>query len=107
MPSRRTSTMCSTRKLRRSMTIVVCIGAAAAAAAGIGGCQRLGNTPPEQLNPTPLVVDEAMQRRDWQPPQPATYENMSVVARPTGVKWTTADDMPERRRVLADPALWV
>jgi hypothetical protein len=47
-----------------------------------------------------------MQRRDWQPPQSAYYENTSVVARPTGEKWEPASDMPERAPRVADPLLW-
>jgi hypothetical protein len=36
-----------------------------------------------EVNPTPIVVDEAMQRRDW-PLQTASYENGVTVAGPTG-----------------------
>jgi hypothetical protein len=62
----------------------VCRACAAVVAAGLlSGCQFTGPTPPaEKLNSTPLVVDEAMQLRDWEPVS-ATYQSGATVAGPT------------------------
>ena len=90
--------MCS---IRNCVTLVI-LGASMLAV----GCQRMGNTPPEQLNPTPIVVDEAMQHRDWDQ-QAAYYTNTSVVARPTGELYEVKPDLgAERRHIYVDPVVW-
>ena len=74
--------------------------------ASVSGCQRISNTPPERLNPEPIVVDEAMQHRDW-PEQNAYYTNTSVVARPTGERYEVKPDLgAERRHIYVDPVVW-
>ena len=80
--------------------------ALAAGAALAAGCARAPKPAPEPFSASPMVVDEAMQRRDWQPPQASYYENTSVVARPTGEKWEASWTMPARRHVWADPLVW-
>ena len=55
--------MSSTRKLPRC---VASLSAGVLASAGmLSGCQRVQQTPPDTLNDSPLLVDEAMQIRDW------------------------------------------
>ncbi len=56
----------------------------------MGGCQTVNPVPPPSpLNTTPLVVDEAMQNRDWEPTA-AAYQNDVVTANPTD--WTLHPD---------------
>jgi hypothetical protein len=51
------------------------------------GCQRqTAIAPADELSAQPILVDGAMQLRNW-PATSATYENWSVVAGPHGFWW--------------------
>ncbi|MGH7176457.1 MAG: hypothetical protein ACREJC_03665 [Tepidisphaeraceae bacterium] len=63
--------------IRKMSVAMLCAGL------GFCGCVRRGNIAPDQTNPTPLVVDQAMELRNWEQSQ-AMYENMTVIAGPTG-----------------------
>jgi len=68
--------MSSTRNLALACSALLAAGL-------LSGCQVSGPTPPvEQLNPTPLVIDEAMQLRDWEPVT-AFYQSGATIAGPT------------------------
>src|SRR4051812_913628 len=70
------------------------LGAAAAAAVVTStGCRAYQNTPPEPFNAPPVVVDEAMQKRDW-PMSVARYESGVTVAGPTGFYWEADPNLP-------------
>jgi hypothetical protein len=71
---------------------------AAAAALGIAalaspGCQRYRNVPRGAVKDEPVVIDEAMQIRDWEPSS-ARYTNPRFIAGPTGFLYQPAYDMP-------------
>lgn len=69
------------------------------------GFQRATNRPrPDPLNDAPLVVDEAMQKREWDRSS-AFYKPPVVVAGPT---WLTfrGDEKTERTDVITDPAIF-
>jgi hypothetical protein len=74
----------------------------------MGGCgMQLAKNDPQvdRLNDTPLVVDEAMQKRDWDR-STAYYQPSTVVAGPT---WLTfrGDEKAERVDVLTDPFIFL
>jgi len=66
------------------------------------GCQGVSKTyPPAPVNNTPLVVDEAMQIRDWDR-KTSYYANGATVAGGTAYCWETADWVKEGDRKLTD-----
>jgi len=52
------------------------------------GCQRAVNVPQGPLSETPVVVDQAMQLREWEPVS-AYYQNPRFIAGPTGFNYET------------------
>src|SRR5688500_17907723 len=70
----------------------------------IAGCQGISHEqPPAPVNDTPLVVDEAMQIRDWDR-STNYYANGATVAGGTGYVWETADWVsPGHRRFVDAP----
>ena len=93
--------MCSIRNGVRTIII------SAAGAAGLllaGGCQF--NVPPaqEKLNDAPLLVDEAMQKRDWDR-SVSYYANGDAVAGGTGYMFQTHETIPPGYRRLTDPGV--
>jgi len=73
----------------------------------VPGCQGIQHEqPPAPVNDTPLVVDEAMQVRDWDRTT-NYYANGATVAGGTGYVWEVADwvDSGHRRFVDAPVAL--
>src|SRR5689334_13883954 len=73
--------------------------------AGIG-CQSALPGPSERLSTKPLVVDEAMQRRDWEPTT-AHYQSGATVAGPTGFWWEADQSRPEWQQGLVETPLFV
>ena len=70
------------------------------------GFQRATNKPrADRLNDAPLVVDEAMQKREFERSS-AYYQRPVVVAGPT---WLTfrGDEKTERTDAITDPAIFV
>ncbi|MGH7213364.1 MAG: hypothetical protein ACREIT_01085 [Tepidisphaeraceae bacterium] len=96
--------MFSIRNVARGIAVVVFGGLGGALPAG---CQ-IANQPtkPEPLVETPLVVDEATQRRDWDR-SIAYYANTSVVAGPTLFIWEAPEDMPDWQRGAWEPLLFI
>src|SRR5687768_7020394 len=72
--------MCSIRKTycRRAPMML-----ALAAASGLAGCWTSPKPVPEEHSTEPLVIDEAIQQRDW-PRTEATFQAGGVDAGPTG-----------------------
>ena len=68
------------------------------------GCQGIDREqPPAPVNDTPLVVDEAMQIRDWDR-STNYYANGATVAGGTGYVWEVADWVnPGHRRFIDAP----
>ena len=67
-----------------------------------GGCQSI--VPPSQMskvNDAPLVVDRAMEIRDWDR-ETSHYANGSTVAGGTGYLWQTHETIPQDYRRFAD-----
>jgi hypothetical protein len=71
---------------------------------GMGGCQLVQKEqPPAPVNNTPLVVDEAMQMRDWDR-STNYYANGATVAGGTAYVWEVADwANPDHRRFIDGP----
>lgn len=70
------------------------IGLPALALVSIGGCEGFQNAPPpDKLNDTPLVIDQAMQNRDWDRSS-VEYTNTTILAAPTRQTWVPRQDMP-------------
>lgn len=75
--------------------------------AGSIGCQRTATTSrPEPLNETPLVVDEAIQLRDWER-STAYYPNGAVVAGNTGFFFEPDENLSNWQYLLIEPPLFV
>jgi hypothetical protein len=96
--------------LKVSQTLVAVGGAVVMA---LSGCQgdsnpfaRARNTPPEPLNAEPLMVDEAMQLRDWNRVT-ALYASGDTAAGATGFPFTTRQDQPEWRYAALETPLFV
>jgi len=71
-----------------------------------GGCQVVSPTPPvEKMNTTPLVIDEAMQIRDWEPVT-AYYDSGAVVAGPHNFPLEPSPDLPYGFDFLTDNVLF-
>jgi len=90
--------MCSIRKNHRMIVV------AALTLGGLVGCQA--NVPPtmSKVNSTPVVVDDAMQKRDWDR-STAYYANGDTVAGGTGYMFQIHETIPEEWRRLADPVV--
>jgi hypothetical protein len=94
--------MFSIRNLSRS-TSTVSLGVLALAGTIVAtGCQRIQRPQPDRLNDTPLVVDEAMQIRDWDR-STSVYANGATVAGATRLTFEPSDDGPIN--YAADPAI--
>lgn len=75
--------------------------------AGCGSLiQPVRNSPPATLNPAPLVVDQAMQLRDWDRVT-AHYSNGDTVAGPTGFPYEARWGQPEWAYSVIEPPLFV
>jgi hypothetical protein len=75
----------------------------------LGGCallQPVRNSQPAAPNPTPLVVDQAMQVRDWDRVT-AAYSNGDTIAGPTGFPYEARWYQPEWRYAAIEPPLFV
>jgi hypothetical protein len=80
------------------------IGASLLTAATMLGCQA--NVPPgvERLNNSPLIVDEAMQRREWDR-SASYYPNGDTVADGTGYMFHTHETIPDGWRRVVEPGV--
>ncbi|HEY8667306.1 MAG TPA: hypothetical protein VIL86_11605 [Tepidisphaeraceae bacterium] len=92
--------MCSIRKM------IVAGAAFLAAGVGGGGCQRVTNQTPVRLNDRPLVVDEAMQRRNWELTD-AEYPNGAVRAGSTGFRYEVNPDNNSQFAGVEDQGLFI
>lgn len=93
--------MCSTRNhthgsFRRLVTL-----ACAALASGIVGCQQTVPPMTTQLNKEPLVIDEAVQKRDWDR-TPCYYANGTTISGGNGYMFQTHETISDPYRRLAD-----
>lgn len=70
----------------------------------LAGCQGNPRPRPDPLNRTPLVVDEAMQRREWEP-SAAYYANGDTIAGGTGYMFQTSPNIPDGWRRVVDPVM--
>jgi hypothetical protein len=81
--------------------------ACGAVAAVMGaGCQRVVTPPPMQINPSPIVLDEAMQHRDWDR-STAYYPNGVTVAGPTGLYVRADPRLPALAQGAVETPLFV
>ena len=74
------------------------------AVSGLVGCQ--GNVPParERIDASPLIVDEAMQRREWDR-QTSFYANGDTVDGGNGYMFRTHETIPPAARTVVEPAV--
>jgi hypothetical protein len=70
--------------------------------ASLTGCAVRRNTPPELLDPTPIPVDAAMERRQWDESK-ALYANTTVIAGNTGFPFVEDQTRPDWQNGLIDP----
>ncbi len=68
--------------------------------------QPIQNLPADRLNSAPLVVDRAMQMRDWGR-STSFYENGNTIAGPVGFKYEAAWGQPEPLYAVEEPAFFV
>ena len=71
---------------------------------GMVGCQKTIPNTAVKLNSTPLIIDDAMQMRDWDK-EVCYYGNGDTVAGGTGYMFQTHETIPENWRWLVDPAV--
>jgi hypothetical protein len=76
------------------------------AVSGAVGCQGNIPAPVERVDDSPLIVDEAMQRREWER-QTSYYANGDTAAGGTGFMFRTHETMPMWSRPAVDPAIAV
>ncbi len=93
--------MCSI--LKRASRGVMMAAVATVLSAG-AGCQRMTPPQPDRLSHAPLVVDEAMQKRDWEP-QTCYYANGNTIAGGTGYVFRTSDRLPQLWWRIVDPTV--
>lgn len=83
----------------------------------LGGCQSMSssasgvvhkivNAPPDELNDSPLVVDGAMQLRDWQRGE-AQYANGDTPAGPIGFNYEPAWNQSAYRYPMIETPLFI
>jgi hypothetical protein len=76
------------------------------ASLGVGGCMVAKPAQPEAMNDAPLVVDDAMQKRNF-PKTEATYPNGAVLAGPTWETFQPRPDVPYQVNAIAEPGIFV
>ena len=91
--------MSSTRKTAAPLL------AALSAAPLLAGCLKQ-TAPPAQVSTAPLVIDAAMERRQW-PVVSAQYQNGETPAWPTGFVLAHSPDAPKWAPVLTDTPLFL
>jgi hypothetical protein len=72
----------------------------------LSGCVIKQPPPPDPVSHAPLVVDEAMQHREW-PMSVAYYQNGETPAGPTGFILSDRPDGPYWQQALADAPIFV
>src|SRR4051794_23689414 len=93
--------MCSIRKQ------FVISAAALMSVSSLVGCQNISKPPAaDEYNNSPLVIDEAMQRREWEAVN-APYESGDFVAGPTGFWYAPKDDLGYTQRQLVESPMFV
>src|SRR5678815_5034920 len=70
-------------------------------AMAIGGCQSINNIPPDVLDDTPIQVDPAMARRDWEESR-ASYAYTGIYTTPTLFSFQSAPDRPNYQYALTE-----
>src|SRR4051812_29191033 len=88
--------MCSI--LKRAAAVAALVGSSGL----IGGCQRMTPPQPDRLKQTPLVVDGAMEHREWDR-STAYYANGDTIAGGIGYLYRTSDKLPQLWWRIADP----
>src|SRR5436309_613655 len=68
------------------------------------GCQRMQPGMADRINDTPLLIDEAMQKRDWDP-SVSYYPNGATVADYAGASFQTNKHVPYDAQRVADPVV--
>jgi len=95
--------MSSTRNFQRSIVRFTFAGVLASASMALTtGCQRIKPLQPDTLSDEPVIVDEAMQIRDWDR-STAYYASGAVVAGDPRTRLEPKDDT--RLNYAADPAI--
>ena len=94
--------MSSTPKSSTRLALV----AGSLVAGAFAGCQRVTPPPSMRINPEPIVIDDAMQRRDWDR-STAYYRNGVTVAGPTGVYFESDPRLPAVARGAIETPLLV
>ena len=89
--------MCLTRKAR------VLLGSCVLGSM-MFGCQAIVPESTERLNNTPLIVDDAMQKRQWDQ-STSYYANGDTVADGTGYMFETHETVPDGWRRVVEPAI--
>jgi hypothetical protein len=99
--------MCSIRDGLPSLGRIGWLATALAWTLGIGaGCQLRPRSYPAAVDQTPLIVDQAIQFRDWDP-SVAYYANGSVPAWPTRFPFVPKPTVPDVREGMYEPAQFV
>ncbi|MBC8108204.1 MAG: hypothetical protein H7Z14_16580 [Anaerolineae bacterium] len=84
----------------------VCVMSAVLCAMAVGGCQRIHDIPPDALDDTPIQVDPAMARREWEETR-ATYPNTGIRTTPTLYTFQSPDNRPNYQYALIELPLFI
>lgn len=68
----------------------------------VAGCQQTRPQPPDRVSDIPLIVDEAMQKRDYEP-STIYYPRGSIVAGPTGYMFEKNSHIPAEVTRVTEP----
>jgi len=72
----------------------------------LGGCQANVPAGVDRVQSSPLIIDDAMQKRDWER-SVAYYPNGDTVAGGTGYMFQTHETITGEWRAVADPIMAV
>lgn len=72
----------------------------------IAGCSDVTAYPPEKLSPAPIIEDEAMALRQWEP-ETSYYANGTSVAGPFYYRYGARTDVPQYEGIITDPLIFV
>lgn len=87
--------MCSIRDILAISTLAL----------SLTGCTDVRNPEPARLNPTPIIEDNAMALRQWEPIS-SLYANGTSTAYPFYFNYTPRRDVPDGENIITGPLIF-
>jgi hypothetical protein len=95
-----------TKQMKHMMMYGLAVGVTGGLLIGLNGCQKKSTLPRGQVSTEPLVVDAAMQKREWEPTT-AFYENGATYNFTTGFAYEPVPGQPDYAYYYADAGTYV